>query len=78
MSYYRQLTEEEIEKLSFKIGECVNYKNTRGSIKQAKIESLYDTGDNNILLDRKIWFVGKDTVTLKKVWSPLYKENKTK
>ena len=50
----------------YKIGDIVPYKNTRGNIKLAKIESL-ETVENG-----KIWFRGIDIETKAKVFYPVH------
>lgn len=56
--------------MSYKVGDIVPYRNTRGNVKHAKITS-FETVDNG-----KIWFQGIDTVTGAKVWYPVHKSEK--
>lgn len=51
---------------SYKVGDIVPYKNTRGNIRNAEITS-FETVDNG-----KIWFNGIDTETKAKVWYPVH------
>lgn len=52
--------------MSYKVGDIVPYKNTRGNIRNAEITS-FETVDNG-----KTWFWGIDTVTRAKVWYPVH------
>lgn len=58
--------------MSYKVGDVVPYRNTRGNIKQAKIIS-FQTVDNG-----RTWFWGIDTVTGAKVWYPVHISGKLK
>lgn len=53
--------------MSYKVGDIVPYRNTRGNVKYAKITSLKPVDNGSV------WFCGIDTITKANVWYPMHK-----
>lgn len=52
--------------MSYKVGDIVPYRNTRGNVKYAKITSFKTVSNGDV------WFYGIDTVTKANVWYPVH------